>query len=205
MSQEGSERARDSIDRLLAGRDQLTTDEKRAIFERVAADPAVRPRRVGWRVWGGIGATAALASVLLVVAMPRDDDSLTPRGRAVPSFTMSCVPAPCTVGATLLFGLEPTDDQHYFAAYGRASDGKVIWYFPESETAVGLKTDVLTEGVADRAVVIGREHGPGRFTVTGVFSRVGMTRRELRALIGSNANAPGLVERVLDVGEGAPR
>ena len=204
MSHEESKRARESVDRLLAGRDQLTVDEKHAIFARVLADPAVAPRRGVWRVWGGIGATAALASVLVMMALPRGGEELTPKGGATPSFTVACAPSPCAVGATLLFELAPAEGQHYFAAFGRASDGKVIWYFPESESAVGLSTDALRHGVAKRGVAIGSEHGPGHFVVTGVFSPTGLTRGEVRALIEGKVGAAAVVERTFDVGEGAP-
>ena len=205
MGDEQSKRARESIDRLLAGRDRLTADEKRAIFASVAADPAVRPRRVSFGLWAGIGAAVAAASVVLMVALPRGDGELTPRGGAHPSFTLSCAPAPCAAGATLLFELEPAADQRYFAAFGRTTDGKVIWYFPENETGVGLRTDAMVDGIANRGVSIGQEHGTGRVAVTGVFSRAGMTRAEVRALIESAPRDPAVVERSFEVTEGGSR
>ena len=197
------QRARQSLERLLAERDHLTRDEKAKIFESVIKHQDVRRGTIKARVyWLGFG--AALATALLFMVSRAPDDTLTPRGGKEGSeFSIQCrdggQAVPCRRGALLSFVLHPATDMRYFAAYARDSSGAVIWYFPEDEVSPGLAT---TPSIAERGIFIGAEHQPGRFRVAGVFSKDPMTRAQIRALV--EQDKASLVEHEIEVAPERP-
>jgi hypothetical protein len=145
--------------RLLAGRDRLNAVEKDEIL--AAVFPASEPKRRAW--WIAVGALAAAAVVVMVMwKQPAGD--LTARGGTT-NATFKIAPN----GHTLMFDLAGTSGYRYFAAFAKASDGTVIWLFPESFDT----QDHLHRGVIDRGATI---DASGRYTVYGVFSTTPLTR-----------------------------
>jgi hypothetical protein len=148
--------------RLLAGRDRLGVIEKDEILAAVL--PAAEPRRRAW--WIGVGALAA-AAVIVMVMWKQPAGDLTPRGGAT-----NATYRIAANGHTLMFDLAGTSGYRYFAAFAKASDGTVIWFFPESIDTQGH----LDHGVIDRGATI---DAAGHYTTYGVFSTVPLTRDDL--------------------------
>lgn len=148
--------------RLLAGRDRLNAVEKDEILARLL--PA-KPARRAW--WIGVGALAAVAVIAMVIG-PWSKPEFTARGGGSnATFQIEAN------GHTSMFDLAGTSGYRYFAAFAKASDGTVIWFFPDSFDT----QDHLHRGVIDRGVesIVAR----GRYTVYGIFSTAPLTRAEL--------------------------
>jgi hypothetical protein len=173
------------VSRLLAGRRGLSRPEKEAILECVLAQVAPRPV---WRRRVAIGvlalSAAAVAALALLPAAPRDE--LTVRGGELPpGFEVTCVPAPCAVGAKLVFDITSTGGAAYFAVLARGAD-RVIWYFPS--TPEGRSRPLPRGGgVLDTGITLGSEHAPGTYTIQGVFSDAPLDRAAVRGLVDQGA------------------
>ncbi len=102
----------------------------------------------------------------------------------------------CERGSKLTFAVRRDDDWRYFSAFAQAQDGTVFWYFPEpgpTARAVELGSDAMT--VLDSAVVLGDEAG-GSLTVYGLFTRVPMTRVDIKRAMGPTLKGDGTVRIV---------
>ncbi|MGC4121134.1 MAG: hypothetical protein QM765_42460 [Myxococcales bacterium] len=191
------------LNRLLAGRDELTQADKDAALEQIFAElPAERPvGRPGlfapWLRW-------ALVGVCLVLMVPagyrllseRQPDSFTARGTAdeAPSFAVVCAPSMaesrCAAGGKLLFRVEPRGATH-FAALSTGEGGAVVWYFADVALE-GLGAD----GLLSVGVPLGPEHAVGRRDVVGVFSNRALTKDEIRAMVEAPEKASARVQVV---------
>ncbi|HSR96901.1 MAG TPA: hypothetical protein VLM79_07625 [Kofleriaceae bacterium] len=190
------------IARLLSRRRELSRIEKEQIFARVVAE--VAPSR--WRsrtAWLTASLGVAVAAGVLLMAWPSrpaSDDAFTARGGNVqPAFRIHCIiaaqEAPCRSGAKLVFEVWP-GAATYFAAFARRDDGAVIWYFPDQPTGVSKDLRSLVHGILDTGIIVGPEHQPGSYEITGVFSPQPIDRAAIRAIAGSPpTNLTSLVKR----------
>lgn len=200
--------SRHLMPRLLSGRNSLSRVEKDRILERVLAEvaPARRfaPRPLHW-----VGAAAAVAGLVLVAAiLTRDgrEPELAARGgaAAVAGLAVSCPGSPsgaCRPASTMVFDLSRSGGYRYFAAFGRRSDGTVLWYFP---VAGGRSVDLeagLRDGLLDRGVRLGADHPPGRYRIHGIFSVEPLDREAIRARFrpGAEDLGPGTAVVVTDL------
>jgi hypothetical protein len=173
-----------TIARLLAGKNELSRVEKDAILSEVLAQTA--PARSSRRWAAGLALAAAATALLLLPWVLRSDPSgeasFTGRGASPPiaAFSLGCRQA-CQNGDTLVFDLEPSSGYRYFSAFARHTDGTVIWYFPEAESAESLDLVARSQkGLLDKGVALGNEHRAGRYAVYGIFSNVPLTRTDIR-------------------------
>jgi hypothetical protein len=207
------------LDRLLAGRDQLSVREKEQALERVLArtarhtpGAAMLPRMIPR--WGfAFAGLALLVPVVLFFARSRWQGELTARGGGAlaPTFEVSCLSgsgetASCTRGDRMVFWISPGRFRA-FAALALAPDGKTLWYFPNDESATSVDlAGSKWPGMLGRAAVIDGSHVPGSYSLYGVFSSEPLSKEQIRRAI-QNAGSPGVVvvRRALQVAErGAP-
>jgi hypothetical protein len=200
--------------RLLSGRNEPSVLEKEALFERIvtAGEPRRRHRptfAMMVAVFTSMAGAVAATALVLHFRTPADPE-LQSRGKAtaVPTVRLACLETAqagtCRLGDTLAFeiGGLPTDRRH-FAAFARRADGVVIWYFP---TADGQSEPVnSTSGLLKQAVRLGPPHVPGPYQIVVVFSRMPMTRADIKkALEASPTPADGILvlERAMLLREG---
>ncbi|MBI5545697.1 MAG: hypothetical protein HY901_17555 [Deltaproteobacteria bacterium] len=181
------------LNRLLAGRDQLTQADKDAVLEQVFARLPAEPAK-RW-IWGlspalrwACAATALLlmapAGYLLLASRP-SNDAWTARGgqAAKPSFSVLCAQAMtegrCAREGKLLFRVEPMGAR-WFAALAVNAAGDAIWYFTEVDLS-----SVAASGLLGVGVPLGPEHVSGRYEVVGVFSDRQLGKQEIRSLLDS--------------------
>jgi hypothetical protein len=170
------------MSRLLSGRNRLSRLEKEQILDNVLGEVAPERRTRWW--FAAMPAVAAAVVLLFVFApwRPREQGEFTTRGagHVLGAFKPTCARG-CNPGDKLLFDLNGTAGYRYFAAFSQRSDGTVLWYFPSSDSAVGLDlTQQLGSGVLDQGIVIGSEHPAGTYRVFGVFSNEPLSRRQIR-------------------------
>jgi hypothetical protein len=176
---------RSLLPRLLAGRPDLTRDEKDQIFDAVMREVGGKRRA---RLLAPMLALAGAAAALIVVPLVLrhgPPPSLTARGGAtVATFSVLCGASgpTCRAGDTLLFDVK-APGWRYFTAFARREDGAIIWY-TSPDGAVDLAADLAASaggGVLGTGIVLDEEHRPGRYQVYGVFSRQPLDRAQIRA------------------------
>ncbi|MGE0867970.1 MAG: hypothetical protein AB7P03_05400 [Kofleriaceae bacterium] len=177
------------IPRLLSGKNQLTRREKVEIFEHVVR------RTSGRRAWLTgprllLAACAAGAVALVLVFALGSSNAPRPaqfasRGASahVAAFELVCggvKGAACRTGDRVAFDLQRSAGYRYFAAFAKASDGTVIWYFPEtaSRHSVDLSAH-LVGGVLDRTILLEGPRAAGRLSFYGIFSGVPLTQQQI--------------------------
>ncbi|HEY4056151.1 MAG TPA: hypothetical protein VGM39_06055 [Kofleriaceae bacterium] len=182
------------VGRLLAGRDQLSVNEKDAMLVRVMAQSA--PASKPWWAFGLAGVLAAAAVLVLVLMRGHSpaSEQIASRGKAASIMRVVCAESggigSCQRGGKLLFDLAPAG-KAYFAAFAERPDGSVIWYTPADETGTSER---VTDGVAGLGIRLGDEHPTGTYRVHGVFSDEPLTREEIRAAV--NADRADIVDDV---------
>ncbi|HEY3450945.1 MAG TPA: hypothetical protein VGK67_31605 [Myxococcales bacterium] len=198
------------LNRLLAGRDELTQADKDAaleqIFERLPADHVERPAGLlaPWLRWALVGLGLLLVAPIWYFTVAQGPvDQFTARGPAdaKPSFAVVCAETlaegKCAKGGKLLFRVEPRGARRFAALAIAAGGGAVVWYF----TDVGIE-GLGADGLLAVGVPLGPEHAAGRHEVVGVFSNQTLTKDEIRALLEAPEKSAGqgqVVRRALEV------
>lgn len=197
---------RADLARLLAGRNEPSILEKEAHWEDLRRRIPGSPSAASWHaaLLGGLLSLTAATAVFVLVAKPgvrlggraasSVENEFASRGSVhagSPQVRLSCVDSaterevPCAVGGTLVFEYtELPDSAKFHAAFARASDGVILWYFPGASQR-SLEVD-RASGVQKRAVSLGAPHAPGTYDVYSVFSREPLTRDQIKGSLGQN-------------------
>lgn len=177
--------------RLLAGKNKLSSVEKDAILHQVLkAQPRSRPRPVwGWMLASG----ASLALVLLLVTqfLPKNEPAqFASKGAGLShrGFSINCLNTNgediCQNGSKLIFRSWAPAKKPFFTAFARASDARIIWYFPSSSQPTSLNLSNTKAGaILEQAVRLGPEHKPGTYTIYGLFSKQALDKTAVRSII----------------------
>lgn len=198
------------LNRLLAGRDELTQSDKDAVLDEVlgqiAAEPAAHPAPAfaPWLRWAlvGLGVLLVAAPASYWLASRKPADQFTARGGgsgggAGPGFSVRCAQdmaeGRCALGGKLLFRVEP-DGARFFSALSVDEAGAAVWYF----TGLSLQ-DLPADGLLGVGVTIDAAQGVGRRQVVGVFTDRAPSKEEIRALLDKPAPGAALVRRPLEV------
>ena len=110
-----------------------------------------------------------------------------------------CQPGPaCESGSKLLLRVSnAAPEAKYLAAFSRAEDGTVVWYFPNAEGDMSVN---VTQGKwSEEAVVLGNEHAPGTYTVYGLLSDQPLTRDMVKARVESDGGDADLLKSEFEV------
>ena len=197
------------LNRLLAGRDELTQADKDEVLDQVFAKLPAEPaaRRPGlfapWMRWAlaGLGLVLlAPAGYLILAKSARDEFKARGPADANPGFAVFCAAdmaeGRCARGGKLLFRVEPRGARH-FAALSLDEGGAVVWLFTDAPLdALGA------DGLLGVGVPLGPEHAAGRHEVVGVFSDRALSKDEIRALLEAPEKSPvraRVVRRALEV------
>ncbi|MBL4632533.1 MAG: hypothetical protein JKY56_01600 [Kofleriaceae bacterium] len=183
------------IDRLLSGKNRMSDAAHDDIFEQVMAEVAPAKKRSRFRFPILAGLLVASAAVLMIpIAMrsaesPQADEfGARGSGQDIATFSLNCsspesgdAPLSCANDAKLFFDMQGTTGYPYFAAFGRHTDGTVVWYFPEALGGHSIElAEHLEQGVLDRSVVLGQAHSRGEYQVYGFYSKVPLTRADIK-------------------------
>jgi hypothetical protein len=177
---------RENAARLLAPAGRLSSLEKDAIFDGIAAGNR------SWiaRHWGALSAAtvAVAAAAVLFVVWPSGTSApstLTARGSASLPLVLRCgarEPGTCLRGDRLTFDFGTSLPEGYVAVFARGESGTVFWYVPaEEETASVALTEHTSAGVLDTVAVIDDAYTPGRYDVFAIVSQRPLSRTEIRA------------------------
>ncbi len=187
--------------RLLSKRRGLLVDEKDEVLKRVlktVRQEEGRPRHPWFApvyrpVLIGVSAVVAVALSLWLglPSEPQQEFRAKGEGGTLPFFSITCLDGDgqldCRTGAKLVFSIRPVSVQRFFSAFARRKeDGLVIWYFPEKTigTALPVAPAVNREPLA-RGVLLGPEHRPGSYRITGLLSDSPLSREQIRRLFES--------------------
>ncbi len=177
---------RENAARLLGPAGRLSSLEKEAILDRIAA---------GNRSWlarhrGALSAAtvAVAAAAILFVVWPSGasgPSTMTARGNASLPLVLRCgarEPGQCERGDRLAFDFGSALPAGYVALFARSESGQVFWYVPaEEETASVAVAAHTSAGVLDTVAVLDDAYAPGRYEVFAVVSPRPLSRTEIRA------------------------
>ncbi len=172
----------DTVGRLLEGTTNFSRDERDEIFDGVfaavqAEEPSPATARPAWMRWLAWAAVICFAVVPASIWLNPGEPSFVARG-ADGNLRLECSGARgCSIGDALTFDLS-NPPRPWFAAFARSTNGTVVWYFPEADTA---KSVGVQDGLLSRAVTLGPEHSVGAWTVYAVFSDGPLDRPSIRA------------------------
>lgn len=202
-----NERQRDVAGRLLEGRTGFSRGEQDDLFDAVFAEVSVEapegvvaPGRPWWLVLVGWAAVLGLVvgPVLWIVTRPAEPE-FTARGGEGANVELRCADEVCATGGALAFEVSGVSGGHV-AAFARNAEGVVVWYLPE--TASGMSEPIESGGLR-RAIELGPEHEPGRWTVYTVVTQRPLNRAQIRALFDASGamGAPDtqLITRTLTI------
>jgi len=92
----------------------------------------------------------------------------------------------CKSGETLVFKVNPPPGKPYFSAFGRSEEShRIVWYYPADDDALSLDVGQARRVLSD-GIVLGDEHVPGAYVISGIFTDKPVTRNEIRALFDSD-------------------
>ncbi|MCB9555563.1 MAG: hypothetical protein H6707_05615 [Deltaproteobacteria bacterium] len=195
----------DRAEQLLSQRsDRLPVSRKERVFERVIARQAPARSQTNLLRWFAWSATAALVALtiplFLLSRQPLSPSPFSARGATTassPAMWLGCgvasaaasgVPR-CRHGARLVFRLDGVAQRSHFAAVAEGPRGTTFWYFPADATQRSLQLSGAGELIVPRAVVIGKDHPPGRYTVYGVLSSRPLSQDDVRSALGDTQGA----------------
>lgn len=192
------------LGRLLSGRNEPSVLEKEALFAELERK---LPQSVPSRLWfgaavGGLlslcGVTAAVVLGLRPLSAPSGEVPTSSPGSGdwvarggptenAPSVRLFCLEGTqekdCAVGRTLAFELQKLPEQlRYYAAFARAPNGSILWYFPGAKDTSPLLD--RSHGIQRQAIPLEPPHTPGEYEVFTVFSENPVGRSELKAALG---------------------
>lgn len=181
--------------RLLSKKKDLSVLEKEQIFAQVVHHAAVRGKPSQGRGVFVLRLASGLAALAVIVAVPvfvnvnrpSPQDEFLARGgqSANATYSVKCLGAKgetkCVQGNKLIFEVTPPEEQRYFAAFAKADDGTIIWYFPGDENTKSLKVEENKQrGILAKGIRLGAEHRPGRYELYGIFSSAPLARAQIR-------------------------
>lgn len=173
---------KETLARLLSGRNEPSVLEKEALLERVhrSSDEGSVPKT--WWAGGFFGGLAAAAVLTLAVWSSEPSGApggFTAKGAAGPVARVVCTTKPCRAGSTVLIDVSPPLDATYLGAFLQRSDGVVAWILP----LPGSETASVGPGRLDTAVRLAKEDPAGVYTLWTFFSKAPVTRAEIEARV----------------------
>lgn len=185
-------RDKELIDRLLSGKNRMSSATKDAIFEDVMDEVAPSRKRKRW-FYGSLGALvlATGAALLIPRALHNEGAPRVPEfaargdGAALGALTIRCskgAELECARDSKLLFDLHGTTGYTHFAALVRHTDGTVTWFVPASLGATSLTlSDHLIKGALDQALLLGAAQQAGEYEVYGFYSKRPLTQETIKS------------------------
>lgn len=190
------------LDRWLSGSAGPSVSEREQMLGHILAgseEPGMTLRFRGWLRLGMPVFAGAAACLLLFMYWNTENGGFTARGDGRAGFRVACIGAKdavsdggsnpsdadddvrCRLGDTLLLiATPPEKGLRFLSAAALGPEGTLIWYFPSAERASLLLDDL---SVANRGVVIGKEHRPGAYRVFARFSAEPLRMEEMRRWI----------------------
>jgi hypothetical protein len=190
------------LDRWLSGSAGPSVNEREQMLQRILSGTPrdeAQSRWSGWLRFGLPALAGAAACLLLFVYWNTENGGFTARGDGRAGFRVACIEAKdaaseagnnpssadedvrCRLGDTLLLiATPPEKGLRFLSAAALGPEGTLIWYFPSAERASLLLDDL---SVANRGVLIGKEHRPGAYRVFARFSAEPLRMEEMRRWI----------------------
>lgn len=192
--------SRPLLNRLLSGREGLSTPDKEEVLAKVLGERAARPTwwsRPSFRITALLLATSAVIALVWVQQPGSTQSDFTPRGDPNPSFELSCLNAgiasTCREGSAVAFRLA-TPGPAYFSAFTLTAEGAALWYFSNVDTR-----QPRTDGVLELAPVLGAQPA-GEVVVIGVFASEPIEKATLRERLSQGDTRLKVIRRTLTVG-----
>jgi hypothetical protein len=205
------------LDRLLS-RGKLGGAEKERILDSVlrehASDfsPSASPRRSLFVLRLAVVAAACLVAVLVPLYWyqsggdsptdPSATGSFQVRGAGSDSkadVSVGC-DGSCRQGSVLMFRVGGLAKNAYVAAYAVGASGQRIWYFPSVNGVTPMaKAAATTPEVLKKGVLLGPEHGAGRYSVHVYLTTEALSRDQLRRIEKGDPRVLDYVSKTLTV------
>lgn len=191
------------LDRLLSGSDALSPAERNLVYRRARVqaglDDSGKQHRVlfGWAPvrWASVAVALAVGTAAVMFLLLRSDSGSQYASRGMgphqARFSLACPDAPdpevCRSGDKLIFVVTAAQERNFFASFARREDGAVIWYFPSTSQEPSIRVSSnRVGGVLQRGILLGPQHEPGRYQVTGIFSAKPLTQQQVKAALVAN-------------------